>query len=326
MSLYTDLSAEQAREEKAHFRDFEKRKYDEVYKALLDVIAECDGDLGKLTQDAVRLKTDGKSPGTVKKYLRIAWACWKAEFEKQQSGNADNDPWPALTSGARQLFQAVSDFVNTVKDGRASLEADLHAQMASAMVAQEGRLREETQRRVEAEQAVLAVAAESDQRAASLEELAGTVEVMTAANQALSAQLTTLQHELELAEAKAGAAEAGTAACRRAELDLRGDLDAARLELAAERKRLTDVLATLEETIQARESDGIRARAELEELRRQQREELGELRRQNDDALAAMRDAQARDLDVERKRNAELAFAITEALKAVGKPIQGGLQ
>lgn len=322
MPLYTDLSAQQARDQKAHFRDFEKRKYEEVYQALVDAIADCGGNLEKLTQDAVREKMPGKSPGTVKKYLRFAWAIWKDEFDAKESGSGEDDPWPALTAGARKLFQAVSDFVDSMKTERSRFEGELHAQLASAVAGQEVHLRDQTQRCIEAEQAVMAVAAESDERAAHIELLEEKIAALLAADEAHTSQLATLQRDLEVTTAKLSAAEADAASGRRTEADLRGDLGAARLELSAERQRSAEVVAAMEEAIRVREGESTRLRAELDQVHQQHREEMNELRRLCSDELAAMRAAHAREIDLERHRNAELALAVAEALKNVAKPVE----
>jgi hypothetical protein len=111
--------------------------------------------------------------------------------------------------------------------------------------------------------------------------------------------------------------KANEEAARRTETELRGDHASTRLELSAERQRVVEAVAARDATITARDDDAIRARAELDELRRQHLEEL-----------AKIRAAHLLEVDAERKRNGELAVAVAvlEALKVVGTSVEGGAQ
>lgn len=318
------MDHEEAKAIHAAYRPGELEKFKNVQNALQLALEDCPP--GKSpTQDAVRLKLPGQSSGTVIKYLPVVQALAISQGGQQVMDEPPSDP--AVLAGKLKFNAAVAaafaTFAGTAEAQIRQLITTDNLRLASTVVAHSAMLQEEISRREQAEENATRFAAEAAQRSAEIDILkAESAEIRTSVT-LLEENLANANREIALEIVKGRGALEHVVILDATVADLRRDLDASRIDRASDKERADKAEADREASESLRMEDAANNRQQTDALRIDHGAEIAKIRAIFDADVIEIRAACAREVGIERDRNAELGLALVRALTTQGAEADG---
>lgn len=305
-----EMTYERAKAAHDALRPGEIQKFKNVDVAWMAAKAECaEGE--EPTQEAVRQKLQGKSTGTLLKYLPIVLGLQRGENSQQLSdANVISGLDDVTTSGTRQINAAIAAFVSDIEGYIQKSTATDSVRLNTIIVANNEILQKEVNLREQAEANVNALTSECSERADEFEKLQKEHAEILGSKELLVQELVSARREIDLEKEKNRTSQDQIVILNTTLIGLREDVDNFRKEREQNNQRAADAEKAHAASEAIRKEDVVAHHQQLIEQQSKHAVEIEKVRTRCDAEIL-----------VERDRNTELGLALVAALKPLGNQI-----